>query len=121
MAIPVSDGPVNARIARISHIVSNRSLQVRKEIRNKAWQNDGWAETVTKVSQGVFSLDNHLSDIIPIDCTIDKVNGLFYFDTTIIQSSQITSLTCIYIIFNCKPFPDCRTGTSLSSMASRVP
>jgi len=87
-----------------SQIVSNRSLQVRKEIRNKAWQNDGWAETVSKVSQGVLSLDNHLSEFLLVDCTIDKVNGLFYSDTTIIQSSQITSLICIYIIFNCKPF-----------------
>jgi hypothetical protein len=27
-----------------------RSLQARKEIREKAWQVDGWAETVSKAS-----------------------------------------------------------------------
>ena len=79
--------------------LSNRSLQVRKEIRHKAWQNDGWAETVSKVGEGVLFLDNHLSEFLLIDFTVGKVNGLFYSYTTIIQSSQITSLH-VFISFS---------------------
>lgn len=34
-------------------LVYSRDLQTRKELRQKAWQLDGWAETVSKVRYAV--------------------------------------------------------------------
>ena len=35
----------------------NRNLQTRRDIREKAWQNDGWAETVSKARFPVPSIE----------------------------------------------------------------
>lgn len=36
----------------------HRNLQTRRDIREKAWQNDGWAETVSKARFPIFNTNN---------------------------------------------------------------
>ncbi|KIM47480.1 hypothetical protein M413DRAFT_439140 [Hebeloma cylindrosporum] len=48
------------RLHQVHHMWQYPSLQARKEIRNKAWQNDGWAETVSKTAQLTTSMDSFI-------------------------------------------------------------
>ncbi|KAF8346944.1 NIPSNAP-domain-containing protein [Amanita rubescens] len=48
------------RLHEVHHMWQYPSLQTRKETREKAWQVDGWAETVSKTSQLVKSMDSFI-------------------------------------------------------------
>ncbi|KAF8718922.1 hypothetical protein AX14_011665 [Amanita brunnescens Koide BX004] len=48
------------RLHEVHHMWQYPSLQARKEIREKAWQVDGWAETVSKTSQLATSMDSFI-------------------------------------------------------------
>lgn len=53
MAVPVR--MVRLRVLSLSDL-SRRNLQARKEMREKAWQLEGWSETVTKVCDKFVSM-----------------------------------------------------------------
>jgi len=41
-------------------LIPSRSLQARKETREKAWEVDGWADTVDKTSQLAKHMDSFI-------------------------------------------------------------
>jgi len=45
------------RLHQVHHMWQYPNLQKRRDIREKAWQNDGWAETVSKTAQLARSMD----------------------------------------------------------------
>lgn len=45
------------RLHQVHHMWQYPTLQKRRDIREKAWQNDGWAETVSKTAQLAQSMD----------------------------------------------------------------
>ncbi|KAF8204033.1 NIPSNAP-domain-containing protein [Pholiota molesta] len=48
------------RLHEVHHMWQYPNLQTRKEIREKAWQIDGWAETVSKTAQLAKTMDAHI-------------------------------------------------------------
>ncbi|CAK5280630.1 unnamed protein product [Mycena citricolor] len=49
------------RLHQVHHLWQYPSLEVRKEVREKAWRIDGWAETVVKASLILFSSESTVS------------------------------------------------------------
>ncbi|PFH52234.1 hypothetical protein AMATHDRAFT_74298 [Amanita thiersii Skay4041] len=52
------------RLHQVHHMWQYPNLEVRKETREKAWQVDGWAETVSKTSQLARSMDSFI--LVPL-------------------------------------------------------
>ncbi|KAF9055830.1 hypothetical protein BJ165DRAFT_449208 [Panaeolus papilionaceus] len=52
------------RLHQVHHMWQYPNMQTRRDMREKAWQNDGWAETVSKTSQLAWSMDSHI--LIPL-------------------------------------------------------
>ena len=73
-----------------------RNLQKRRDIREKAWQNDGWAETVSKVRFPMSYIGMTLLIWNTPDRAAGTVNGCFYSDAAVIQSSEIGFVSCVY-------------------------
>ncbi|KAF9015675.1 NIPSNAP-domain-containing protein [Cyathus striatus] len=48
------------RLHQVHHMWQYPNLEVRKETREKAWEIDGWAETVSKTSQLATSMDSFI-------------------------------------------------------------
>ncbi|RDB28785.1 Protein NipSnap 2 [Hypsizygus marmoreus] len=48
------------RLHQVHHMWQYPSLEARKELREQAWQTDGWAETVSKTSQLAKSMDSFI-------------------------------------------------------------
>jgi hypothetical protein len=79
---------------------ARRNLAKRKETREKAWQRDGWAETVSKVTNHIHYLLQSLLMLHPTDLTTREPHGLIHTCTTIVQSSQVNEYcVSITIIF----------------------
>ncbi|KAJ7597405.1 NIPSNAP-domain-containing protein [Mycena floridula] len=53
------------RLHQVHHMWQYPNLESRKETREKAWQLDGWAETVTKTSQLAKSMDSFILTPLP--------------------------------------------------------
>lgn len=75
-----------------------RDLQKRRDIREKAWQNDGWAETVSKARIPMSSVGMTLLTWDSPDGAAGPVNGCIYFDAAVIQPSEIRSFRVYSII-----------------------
>lgn len=65
MAIPVCRVPASPARPFANCDDDDRNLETRKETREKAWQVDGWSDTVHKVSNFVLSQINlaYMSDV----------------------------------------------------------
>ena len=62
-----------------------RDLETRKEMRERAWEVDGWADTVHKARR-VLSLESITILLTgPTDFTAGKVDGFAYFDAVTFQ------------------------------------
>ena len=75
-----------------------RNLQKRRDIREKAWQNDGWAETVSKARIPMSSRGITLLTLDSPDGAAGTDNGCIYFDAAVIQSSEVRSIRVYTII-----------------------
>ncbi|KAF9270702.1 NIPSNAP-domain-containing protein [Marasmius fiardii PR-910] len=53
------------RLHQVHHMWQYSSLQHRKEVREAAWQVDGWAETVDKTAQLAKTMDSFILDPLP--------------------------------------------------------
>jgi len=53
------------RLHTVHHMWQYPNLQTRRDIREKAWQIDGWAETVSKTSQLAWSMDASILTPLP--------------------------------------------------------
>ncbi|KAF8634901.1 hypothetical protein AX15_000649 [Amanita polypyramis BW_CC] len=53
------------RLHEVHHMWQYPSLEARKETREKAWQTDGWAETVSKTSQLTEYMDSFILTPLP--------------------------------------------------------
>ncbi|KAF9469793.1 NIPSNAP-domain-containing protein [Collybia nuda] len=53
------------RLHQVHHMWQYPSLEARKELREQAWQVDGWAETVSKTAQLAKSMDSFI--LAPLD------------------------------------------------------
>ena len=74
----------------------DRNLQKRRDIREKAWQNDGWAETVSKARFPMTFIRMTWLSLRSPDGATGTDNGCFYFDAAVIQSSEIRFISCVY-------------------------
>lgn len=73
----------------LTKICTRRNLAKRKETREKAWQRDGWAETVSKVTNHIHYHLQSLLILHPTDLTTRESHGLIHTCTTIVQSPQV--------------------------------
>jgi len=53
------------RLHQVYHLWQYQSLQMRKEMREKAWQLDGWADTVHKTAQLARTMDSLILTPLP--------------------------------------------------------
>ncbi|KAG5720537.1 NipSnap like protein [Termitomyces sp. T112] len=53
------------RLHQVHHLWQYPSLEARKELREQAWQIDGWAETVSKTAQLAKSMDSFILKPLP--------------------------------------------------------
>ena len=76
------------RLHQVHHLWQYPDLATRKETREKAWQVDGWAETVSKVSRACLVGAVPLL-IVCADVADGKVYGLFHNVAPALQPPQM--------------------------------
>lgn len=77
---------------RLIRVSLDRNLQKRRDIREKAWQNDGWAETVSKAKIFPCLERYDVMTLFSLDGTTGTDYGCFYSYATVVQSSEIRYL-----------------------------
>jgi hypothetical protein len=79
----------------------HRDLTTRKETRQKAWEVDGWAETVSKVRGPRLSVvDGKINVVNANRLHCSQIDGCLHFDTAPLVSVEVDNLRTIPILLH---------------------